>query len=115
MKSRFCQFKHTARAAIAALAIASSPLYAAPLFSDIYIFGDSLSDTGNTRSEVPFGSTGTVAALAGYGPNGLDPCGMSTSPTFWLCPAQRAPPLAAITMRMVAHGSTTPAVSQPAF
>lgn len=70
MKSRFCQFKHTARAAIAALAIASSPLYAAPMFSDIYVFGDSLSDTGNTRSEVPFGSTGTVAALAGYGPNG---------------------------------------------
>ena len=70
MKSRFCQFKHTARAAIAALAIASSPLYAAPMFSDIYVFGDSLSDTGNTRAAVPLGSVETVATIAGYGPNG---------------------------------------------
>ncbi|MBM70803.1 MAG: hypothetical protein CME43_15140 [Haliea sp.] len=70
MKSRFCQLKHAARAAVAALALASSQLYAAPMFSDIYVFGDSLSDTGNTRAAVPLGSTGTVAALAGYGPNG---------------------------------------------
>ncbi|WP_333607914.1 SGNH/GDSL hydrolase family protein [Arsukibacterium sp.] len=43
---------------------------AAVIFSDIYIFGDSLSDTGNTRASVPLGSFGPVAALAGYGPNG---------------------------------------------
>lgn len=36
----------------------------------LVIFGDSLSDTGNTRSEVPLGSSGPVATIAGYGSNG---------------------------------------------
>ncbi|WP_417514506.1 SGNH/GDSL hydrolase family protein [Marinobacter sp.] len=51
------------------LALASFSASAIP-FNDIYVFGDSLSDTGNTRSQVPLGSTGPVATLAGYGPNG---------------------------------------------
>lgn len=46
------------------------PASASLILSDIYIFGDSLSDTGNTRATVPLGSFGPVAALAGYGPNG---------------------------------------------
>ncbi|MEE2000215.1 SGNH/GDSL hydrolase family protein [Alkalimonas sp. MEB108] len=48
----------------------ATPALAAPMFSDMYIFGDSLSDTGNTRAAVPFGSLGPIAAEAGYGPNG---------------------------------------------
>lgn len=36
----------------------------------LVIFGDSLSDTGNTRSEVPLGSVDAVATIAGYGSNG---------------------------------------------
>lgn len=48
----------------------STPAKASLNFSDIYIFGDSLSDTGNTRATVPLGSLGPIAALAGYGPNG---------------------------------------------
>lgn len=51
------------------LALMSFSASAIP-FSDIYVFGDSLSDTGNTRSQVPLGSFGPIAALAGYGPNG---------------------------------------------
>ncbi|MDP5035633.1 MAG: hypothetical protein NWQ42_05895, partial [Alishewanella sp.] len=47
-----------------------APVNAAIIFSDVYIFGDSLSDTGNTRATVPLGTFGPVAALAGYGPNG---------------------------------------------
>jgi phospholipase/lecithinase/hemolysin len=70
MKSRFCQFKHAALATVAALALASTQLNAAPMFSDIYVFGDSLSDTGNTRAALPLGSTTPVATVAGYGPNG---------------------------------------------
>lgn len=55
----------------ASLALTSVSVGAGPLnFSDLYVFGDSLSDTGNTRSQVPLGSFGPVAALAGYGPNG---------------------------------------------
>jgi phospholipase/lecithinase/hemolysin len=52
-----------------ALALASFSAGAIP-FSDIYIFGDSLSDTGNTRSQVPLGFVGPVATIAGYGSNG---------------------------------------------
>jgi phospholipase/lecithinase/hemolysin len=48
----------------------SSISISAPLFSNIYVFGDSLSDTGNTRATVPFGGNGTVATIAGYGSNG---------------------------------------------
>ncbi|WP_144776820.1 SGNH/GDSL hydrolase family protein [Marinobacter maritimus] len=51
------------------LALASFSVSAIP-FNDIYIFGDSLSDTGNTRSQVPFGTFGPVATAAGYGSNG---------------------------------------------
>jgi phospholipase/lecithinase/hemolysin len=55
----------------AALALTSVSVVAGPIsFSDIYVFGDSLSDTGNTRSQVPGGSIPFVAALAGYGSNG---------------------------------------------
>ncbi|MDP4536796.1 SGNH/GDSL hydrolase family protein [Alkalimonas collagenimarina] len=36
----------------------------------MYIFGDSLSDTGNTRANVPFGTVAGIAAGAGYGSNG---------------------------------------------
>lgn len=51
------------------LSLASFGLAAAPIsFSDIYVFGDSLSDTGNTRTVVGAGS-GIVANLAGYGSN----------------------------------------------
>lgn len=42
----------------------------APVFSDIYVFGDSLSDTGNTRANVPLGSFESIATIAGYGQNG---------------------------------------------
>lgn len=48
----------------------ATPALSAPMFSDMYIFGDSLSDTGNTRDAVPLGSLGPVAAGAGYGSNG---------------------------------------------
>lgn len=51
------------------LALVSFSASAIP-FNDIYIFGDSLSDTGNTRSQVPFGTFGPIATGAGYGPNG---------------------------------------------
>ncbi|QBL08589.1 PEP-CTERM sorting domain-containing protein [Rheinheimera sp. D18] len=52
------------------LTLLTLPVSASIIFSDIYIFGDSLSDTGNTKATVPLGSLGPVAALAGYGPNG---------------------------------------------
>lgn len=48
----------------------ATPALSAPMFSDMYIFGDSLSDTGNTRAAVPLGSWGPIAAEAGYGSNG---------------------------------------------
>ncbi|MDP4529805.1 SGNH/GDSL hydrolase family protein [Alkalimonas delamerensis] len=48
----------------------ATPALSAPMFSDMYIFGDSLSDTGNTRAAVPLGSLGPIAAEAGYGSNG---------------------------------------------
>ncbi len=55
----------------ASLALTSFSVGASPIsYSDIYVFGDSLSDTGNTRSQVPLGSFGPIAAAAGYGPNG---------------------------------------------
>lgn len=37
---------------------------------NLVIFGDSLSDTGNTRSEIPFGNAEPVATAVGYGSNG---------------------------------------------
>ncbi|MCB2001815.1 MAG: hypothetical protein KDH91_16275, partial [Rhodoferax sp.] len=43
-------------------------LQAAPVFDRMVLFGDSLSDTGNTRNVVGAGS-GLVANLAGYGSN----------------------------------------------
>lgn len=54
----------------AMLAVFALPAWSAPIYSDMYIFGDSLSDTGNTRAKVFLGSNSTVAALAGYGSNG---------------------------------------------
>lgn len=49
----------------------SSVAFAVPLsFNDIFVFGDSLSDTGNTRSKVPLGDTSPVANAVGYGSNG---------------------------------------------
>lgn len=50
------------------LAFASASSHAA--IERLVVFGDSLSDTGNTRSQVPFGTFGPIAAAAGYGPNG---------------------------------------------
>ncbi|MBA4343898.1 MAG: hypothetical protein C0423_17315 [Methylibium sp.] len=41
---------------------------AAPTFSTMFVFGDSLSDTGNTRAVV--GSGAIVSNIAGYGSNG---------------------------------------------
>jgi phospholipase/lecithinase/hemolysin len=37
---------------------------------NLIIFGDSLSDTGNTRSEIPFGNAEPIATAVGYGSNG---------------------------------------------
>lgn len=54
--------------AISSLAIASLGANAA--INSITLFGDSLSDVGNTRSEVPLGNTDPVAIGAGYGANG---------------------------------------------
>lgn len=56
--------------AVLVFTLLATPAFAAPMFSDMYIFGDSLSDTGNTRATVPFGSLAPIAAEAGYGPNG---------------------------------------------
>ena len=51
--------------------LTSSLALAGPLsFNDIFVFGDSLSDTGNNRSKVPFGSFAPVANAVGYGSNG---------------------------------------------
>jgi phospholipase/lecithinase/hemolysin len=47
----------------------ASLLQAAPVFDRMVVFGDSLSDTGNTRNVVGFNS-GLIANLAGYGGNG---------------------------------------------
>jgi phospholipase/lecithinase/hemolysin len=55
----------------ASITLTSSLALAVPLsFNDIFVLGDSLSDTGNTRSRVPGGSFGPVATIAGYGSNG---------------------------------------------
>jgi len=50
------------------LAFASASSHAA--IERLVVFGDSLSDTGNTRSQVPFGSFGPIANAVGYGSNG---------------------------------------------
>jgi phospholipase/lecithinase/hemolysin len=47
----------------------ASLLQAAPVFDRMVVFGDSLSDTGNTRNVVGANS-GLIANLAGYGNNG---------------------------------------------
>lgn len=39
-------------------------------FNDIFVLGDSLSDTGNTRSKIPFGEFPPAANYIGYGDNG---------------------------------------------
>lgn len=53
------------------ITLTSSLALAAPLsFNDIFVFGDSLSDTGNNRSKVPFGSFAPIANFVGYGSNG---------------------------------------------
>ncbi len=52
-----------------ALACVSAVASAGPLFSRMVVFGDSLSDTGNTRNVVGANS-GPIANLAGYGNNG---------------------------------------------
>lgn len=63
-------FLKSAQMALAAMVLSATTAVAGPIFSDIVVFGDSLSDTGNTRANVPLGSLETVATLAGYGPNG---------------------------------------------
>lgn len=56
---------------IAATALCTAlAAHATPTFSRLVVFGDSLSDTGNTRANVPGGNIGLVANLAGYGSNG---------------------------------------------
>lgn len=52
-----------------ALMCATALAQAGPLFSNLVVFGDSLSDTGNTRNVVGSNS-GPIANLAGYGSNG---------------------------------------------
>lgn len=55
----------------ASIALTSSLAFAAPLtFDNIFVLGDSLSDTGNTKSRVPFGGFAPIANGAGYGVNG---------------------------------------------
>jgi outer membrane lipase/esterase len=49
--------------------VTASLVHAAPVFDRMVVFGDSLSDTGNTRNVVGANS-GIVANLAGYGSNG---------------------------------------------
>jgi phospholipase/lecithinase/hemolysin len=48
---------------------AAAMAHAGPMFSNLVVFGDSLSDTGNTRNVVGANS-GLIANLAGYGSNG---------------------------------------------
>lgn len=48
---------------------AAAAVHAGPTFSRMVVFGDSLSDTGNTRNVVGANS-GLIANLAGYGNNG---------------------------------------------
>jgi len=55
--------------AAGALLCATALAHAGPMFSNLVIFGDSLSDTGNTRNVVGANS-GLIANLAGYGSNG---------------------------------------------
>lgn len=64
-------FKPWARRLLAATAVlcAAVSAQADPVFSRMVVFGDSLSDTGNTRNVVGANS-GIVANLAGYGSNG---------------------------------------------
>lgn len=50
------------------LSLAGSYSLAAPMYSDIYVFGDSLSDTGNVQDVV--GTFSWLANAAGYGSNG---------------------------------------------
>lgn len=52
-----------------ALMCAAALAQAGPMFSNLVVFGDSLSDTGNTRNVVGANS-GLLANLAGYGSNG---------------------------------------------
>ncbi|QIB64685.1 SGNH/GDSL hydrolase family protein [Kineobactrum salinum] len=54
---------------VLALTLASTSALALPTYSDIYTFGDSLSDTGNLASLYPDGDLAPVAATVGYGPN----------------------------------------------
>jgi phospholipase/lecithinase/hemolysin len=55
----------------ASITFTSSLALAVPLtFNDIFVFGDSLSDTGNTKSRVPLGGFAPVANAVGYGSNG---------------------------------------------
>lgn len=49
--------------------VASAAAHAVPVFDRMVLFGDSLSDTGNTRNVVG-AAGGLVANLAGYGSNG---------------------------------------------
>lgn len=55
--------------AAGALLCVTALAHAGPLFSNLVVFGDSLSDTGNTRNVVGANS-GLIANLAGYGSNG---------------------------------------------
>ncbi|MEM8826083.1 MAG: SGNH/GDSL hydrolase family protein [Pseudomonadota bacterium] len=58
-------FRTTAAAIIVAL---STPVSALPAFSDIYVFGDSLSDTGNVAALL--GNNRYIRNEVGYGTNG---------------------------------------------
>ncbi|MBV8037024.1 SGNH/GDSL hydrolase family protein [Roseateles sp.] len=51
-----------------ALALCLPAAHAVPSFSTIYVFGDSLSDTGNTQAVL--GTNAIIANTAGYGANG---------------------------------------------
>ena len=55
---------------VASLASMGSAALAGPTFSKLVVFGDSLSDTGNTRASIAGGNLPIVAIPAGYGANG---------------------------------------------
>ncbi len=62
---------------------------AAPVFSQMIVFGDSLSDTGNTRASIPGGNLPPINNIAGYGSNGRFSNGLVWHET--LAPALNVP------------------------
>lgn len=65
---------YTIKAPIRKLALSAALILltcnASAAIQNLVIFGDSLSDVGNTRSEIPFGNAEPIATAVGYGSNG---------------------------------------------